>query len=59
MELKKKPCPWCGCRQMKTWETETGKYFVECLAAACRAGGPLANSKEAAVTKWNQIARND
>lgn len=68
MELKEKPCPWCGKNKFSVANWGTGKndrdhsdewfkFSVYCSNKACGVVGPHARDEKAAVTKWNKIKR--
>lgn len=48
-----KPCPWCSGKRLRVFAWSEKTLYVECLAESCRASGPLAESHDKAVDKWN------
>ena len=57
MPEKLKPCPACGDPYPRMVEHETFAY-VACDTSRCRLTGPVAETEEGAVRKWNTLARS-
>jgi len=48
------PCHWCeGSVDFRF----NGKYYITCRDQLCAASGPFGQTKDAAITAWNAIAR--
>jgi hypothetical protein len=57
MPEKLKPCPACGAPYPRMVEHEMFAY-VACDTIGCCLSGPVAETEEGAVRKWNTLARS-
>jgi len=58
MELK--PCPFCGGEEVRTFKYSfAGEPDVYAQCQNCAADGPMGDTKEMAVEKWNRRATDE
>lgn len=50
MSEKLKPCPFCGCKNIRLWETTSP--WVQC--EKCLSSAATGYTKEEAVENWNR-----
>ena len=51
-----KPCPFCGCDQIHTYERSWVHPFTK-YCRNCRMYGPIADTEAEAIEKWNKLPR--
>ncbi|MDE6148582.1 MAG: Lar family restriction alleviation protein [Ruminococcus sp.] len=58
MDNKLKPCPFCGCNNIKVDLPLdfTGLYY--CICNGCRASTAIFSSREQAMKAWNRRTKN-
>jgi Lar family restriction alleviation protein len=53
-----KPCPFCGNKDIPTAKVihtiATGEHYMYCNKTACQMKGPIGDSLEKALEKWNR-----
>lgn len=59
---KLKPCPFCGCKNIRTWidgryYPKHELYFVECDNDECKCRTDVFENKDEAIKVWNRRVR--
>lgn len=52
-EIKLKPCPFCGCKNIQFWETDNDTHRFQIVCMQCFNGTDECISEEVAIEKWN------
>ena len=52
-EIKLKPCPFCGCKNIQFWETDNDTHRFQIVCIQCFNGTDECISAEVAIKKWN------
>lgn len=52
-EIKLKPCPFCGYKNIQFWETDNDTYRFQIVCMQCFNGTDKCISKEIAIERWN------
>ena len=60
IEIKLKPCPFCGGKHISLWENQDGLCHVECRDCNVETTYTVPpNAREKAVRMWNRRVKND
>ena len=52
-EIKLKPCPFCGCKNIQFWEADNDTHRFQIVCMQCFNGTDECISEEVAIEKWN------